>query len=69
MVNHAIHVGRRRILQALLDVAMTIFFRIQLRRIGRQGLDDNFRMIREIGFGLATGVNRRAIPNQDEALG
>src|SRR2546423_1618441 len=39
---------RQRILETLLEVAMTILFRVELRRIARQELYDDLRMLLQI---------------------
>ncbi len=60
--------GGRGVLQALLHIAVTIFFGIQLRRLGREKLKANFRMRCQKGVGRFTFMNRSPIPDQYKAL-
>jgi hypothetical protein len=57
------------ILQVLFDIAMTVFFRIKLRGIGRQWLNYDFWMLSQKSCGLATDVNAGAVPDQNKTSG
>ncbi len=48
----------------LLDIAVTVFFRIQSRRIGWQVLYLDFRVAFQILFHLAAAMNGSVIPNK-----
>lgn len=58
----------RRIHQAFLNIAMAVFFGVKLRGILRQGLDNNFRMFKEVAEGGFARMNGRLIANQNEAF-
>lgn len=55
----------RRVLEMLFNVAGAIFFRIDLRRIWRQPLHDDFSVLRQVCCNLFTTVNPGTIPDQD----
>ncbi len=57
------------ILQVLFDIAMTVFFRIEIRGIGRQWLNYDFGMLRQKSRSLCTGVNAGSVPDQNETCG
>jgi hypothetical protein len=61
-------IGRGSIRRVAFDIAVAIFFRVQLRRIFREWLDDDFRMIKEVGQSYIAGVNTRMIQDQNEAF-
>lgn len=58
--------GGRGVLQVRFDIPMTVFLRIELRRIGRKGCDLDLRMGGQIGLGGTAGVNPGAVPQQDD---
>jgi len=56
----------RRIFQVRFDIAVTLFFGIEFRRILWQRFNPYFRMSVKIPVGLPTLVNRGSIPNQNQ---
>src|SRR5258706_5800108 len=51
------------------DIAVAIFFWVQLGRVFRQWLDDDFRVIKEVSQSYVASVNARMIQDQNEAVG
>ena len=59
---------RRAIGQMGFDIPMTIFFRVEFRRILGQRFDHNFGMIPQITNRRFAGMDRRVITDQDETF-
>jgi len=60
--------GWDRVTQVLLDVAMTVFFWVDIGRVGGQPLDQDFRVRVQIGRHRLALMNGGPIPNQQEAI-
>ena len=62
------HRARRPVSEMLLDVAMTVLFGVQLRRIAGQELHHGFRMFGQIGLHTFRTMRTRAIPDEHKRL-
>lgn len=58
---------RASVFETLLDISMTIFFWVELRSVGRQFFNQDFRMFLKVGFGDLAQMNTGSIPNQNDS--
>ncbi len=58
--------GKDGILQGAFDIAMTVFFWVELRGIGGQEFLMEIRMVRQVGLHNFGPMDRRSIPNHDD---
>ncbi len=69
MIEQMAHLGRMSrngVRKGILDMTMAVLFRVQLRCILGQRLDNNLRMLEQVAERLFAGMNGRMITDQYE---